>query len=85
MSSFVFQGRVIRERNSFGETVYPVSGLLNPIAGYLGAVSASHLNFVLGRLNPITKLYPVLPLSKLGENDFTTKLGDPFSHKLRAS
>lgn len=74
-----------RDGTGSAETIYPVSGLLNPVADYLGAVSASRLNFVLGRLNPITKFYPVLPLSRLGENDFITKLGDPFSYKLRAS
>ena len=67
------------------DSIYPVSGLLNPVADYLGAVSASHLNFVLGRLNPIENFYPILPLNRLGESDIVTRLGNPFSHRLRSS
>lgn len=68
-----------------GEVIYPVSGLLNPVADGLGAVAASRLDFVLGRLNPVENLYPIIPLNRLGESDIVTRLGNPFSHRLRSS
>lgn len=68
-----------------GEVIYPVSGLLNPVADGLGAVAASRLDFVLGRLNPVENLYPIMPLNRLGESDIVTRLSNPFSHRLRSS
>lgn len=66
-------------------TIYPISAKLNPVADSLGAVAASRLKFVLGRLNPIENFYPILPLNRLGESDIVTRLGNPFSHRLRSS
>ena len=67
-----------------GETIYPVSSILTPVASRLGLVTVSRLRFVLSRLNPVPAKLNGLPLSRLGESEFRRKLSNPYERKLRS-